>query len=365
MIKIKTEVLKDMLNKIIKVYKPNKILPLTYLIELESNENGLSIKITDNVTTMIMNERIEGLPNARTVVDAKIITDLVNKITTEEIELNINENSLSIIGNGVYNLDVRVDESGEVVKLPTIDQELINSANREFDFKGIAERLKICRSAISLGEDGKELGNYYLKDIIIASDGQKLSTINNVPSMKDDELFIGNDFGRIIADLGFVKANYIKKDEKLVIVGENFVLSTTMEISDLENFKISPLPEIRQMISTSYTNNATIKKDNIVKLLDRLNLFVTAYDNNSINLLFLPDKIKATSQKKTCDEDIEYESKDLKDLVEYNSPVNIEFLKQLLSVLPSDTIEFQFDTSIPVLKIVDGEIVQFISILED
>ena len=62
---------------------------------------------------------------------------------------------------------------------------------------------------------------------------------------------------------------------------------------------------------------------------------------------------------------IKYEETNLTNLVEFQSALNIEHLKQLLAVLPDETIEFQFDSSIPVLKIVDGDIVQFLGLMDE
>ena len=76
MIKLKTEVLRDMLNKAVKVCSFNKMLPLTGLVEMETNAEGLFLKTTDGITTMVIKEKIEGLEPARVTVDANIITAL-------------------------------------------------------------------------------------------------------------------------------------------------------------------------------------------------------------------------------------------------------------------------------------------------
>lgn len=359
MIKLKTETLRNMLNKAVKVCSFNNMLPLTSLVEIETNEKGLSVKTTDNITTFIVTEAIEGLTPARVVVDANIITALVNKITTEEIEFIISDSALTITGNGVYNLEIRVDESGEVVKLPTIDQELINSANKEFDFKAITDRLKICRPAIPENDDQKEYNNYYMKETVIATNEFKISAIANIESIKDEELFIPAEFGKILIELDYAKANYIRKDKSLVIVGENFVISTVM-YGEFDKF---PLENIKGAIGQQYKYSAVIKKKDLSSLLDRLTLFVTAYDGGSVDFIFTPNGLKVTNQKKTCDETIEYTNKNISDLVELPCVVNIEYFKAQLDILPSDEIEFRFGGSDTALAMVDGTIVQVVALL--
>lgn len=359
MIKLKTETLRNMLNKAVKVCSFNNMLPLTSLVEIETNEKGLSVKTTDNITTFIITEAVEGLAPARVVVDANIIAALVNKITTEEIELIISESALTITGNGVYNLEIRVDESGEVVKLPTIDQELINSADKEFDFKGITDRLKICRPAIPETDDQKEFNNYYLKDIVLATNVYKISAIKNIDAMVGEELFIPAEFGKILIELDYAKANYIRKDKSLVIVGENFVLSTTM-YGEFDKF---PLEDIKGAIGQQYNYTAVIKKKDLSSLLDRLTLFVAAYDGGSVDFIFTPNGLKVTNQKKTCDENIEYVSKNISDLVELPCIINIEYFKAQLDVMPSDEIEFRFGGSETSLAMIDGAITQVVALL--
>ena len=360
MIKLKTEVLKNMLNKAVKVCSFNNMLPITSLVEIETNERGLSVKTTDNITTMIITEKIEGLTPSRVVVDANIITALVNKITTEEIELIISDKALTITGNGVYNLEIRVDESGEIVKLPAIDQELINSANKEFDFKGITDKLRICRPAIPETEDQKEYNNYYMKDTVIATNVYKISSVKNVESMASEELFIPAEFGKILIELDYIKANYIKKDKTLVIVGENFVICTTM-YGEFDKF---PLADIQNAISQEYKYSVVVKKKDLAGLVDRLNLFVTAYDADSVDFIFTPDKLKVTNKKKTCDENIEYVSKNVTDLVELPCLINIEYFKAQLDVLPSEEITFRFGGSDTGMAMVDGDITQVVALLD-
>lgn len=361
MIKLKTETLRNMLNTAIKVSTDNNQLPLTSLMEIETGENGLSIKTTDNVTTLIINEKIQGLTPARVTVNAKIITALINKMTTEEVELIITENSLVINGNGVYNLEISIDEMGEVVKLPSIKQELINSATKEFDFKSITDKLKVCRASVADNIDQPELNTYYMKDVIIATNNLKLSAVKNIESMSDEELFIPTDFGRILMELDFVKANYIKQENELVIVGENFIIGTTL-YGEFDKF---PLENIKNNINQKYLYSAVINKKDLSSLLDRLSLFVSEYDRNTIDLIFLPNELKITNSNKTCDEIINYKDKQVDGLVEFPCSVNIEYFKAQLDALPGEDITFNFGGILTGLAMVYDDMIQVAALFNE
>lgn len=361
MIKLKTEILRNMLNKAIKVCSFNDKLPLTSLVEIETNENGLLIKTTDNITTMIVMEPLKDLTPARVTIDANIITALINKITTDEVELIITESALTVVGNGVYNLDIRVDESGEIIKLPSIDQELINSANKEFAFKEIVEKLKICRSAIPDNMDQIELNNYYMKDLIIATNVLKLSAVKNVESMSNEELFIPADLGKILMELDFAKANYAKVEDNFVIVGENFVIGTTL----YGEFDKYPLEAITNIINQKYLYSVSINKKDLSSLLDRLSLFVTKYDSNTVDFIFTPENLKITNNSRTCDEDVEYKTKEVDGLVEFPCTINIEYFKAQLEALPDENITFKFGGILTGLAMEYGDMIQVAAIFNE
>ena len=122
MIKIETKILKDLSNKAYSVCSFDKMAPLTELMEIDIKKDKIIIRSTDSITNLFVSADIkDNEEEMRIVVDANIFNSLINKITTEYIELNVNNNSLMISGNGVYYLDVRVDENGEIIKFPEIN----------------------------------------------------------------------------------------------------------------------------------------------------------------------------------------------------------------------------------------------------
>ena len=100
-------------------------------------------------------------------------------------------------------------------------------------------------------------------------------------------------------------------------------------------------------------------------LIDRLNLFVELYDNNSVDFIFTQDRLKVMNKKKTCDENIEYVSKNVSDLVELPCVVNIADFKSQLDVMPSDEITFRFGGIDTGMAMVDGDITQVVALLGD
>lgn len=360
MIKVKTQLLQSMVNKALKVCSFNKMLPLTELLEININGEELTIRATDNLTNLYLIQRLEGNQETmRVVVDANIFSALVTKTTTEFVELFVSENSLTFTGNGVYYLDIRIDETGEVIKFPELKVDR-SKAVKELQYKELVKRMNVCKSAVPDNFDAPELNNYYLKGNIIATNAFKVTSVENIEELKNEELFINKDFGRIMIDLEYDKAKYYVEDNQLVILNDEFIVTSIIG-EDLEKY---PLDSIKQMLDQTFTYECIIFRKDILALLDRLMLFVGEYDSKSVNLTFLPDKINLTSIKKTGDESVEYKKKPEGDLVAFSCLVNIEHLKEQLEALLSEDVIVQFGGADNALKIIDGNITQIISLMD-
>lgn len=359
MIKIETKILKELTNKAFSVCSFNKMLPLTELMEININKEDLIIRATnENVINLFVSAKIkDNDQEMRVVVDANIFNSLISKITTEYIELDITDKALMINGNGVYYLDIRVDESGEIIKFPeiAIDEK---QAEKEINLKELRKKLAICRSAIPDNFDAPELNNYYLKEIVLATNAYKITSIENNEELKDSELFISKDLGNILIGLDYDKAKYYKEGNNLYIIGDNFKL-VGITGEDLDKY---PLEPIKGKLNEQFTYKVNIMKKDLLSLLDRLSLFVSEYDSNSINILFLPDKMKITSQKKTGDEDVKY-VKAIEGLTEFNCSVSILNLKAQIESLPDEEIEIQFGGAEDSIKIIDKNITQIVSFM--
>lgn len=359
MIKIETKILKELSSKAFSVCSFNKMLPLTELLEININKEDLTIRATnENVINLFVSAKIkDNDQEMRVVVDANIFNSLISKITTEFIELDITDKALMINGNGVYYLDIRVDESGEIIKFPeiAIDE---SKATKDINLIELRKKLAICRSAIPDNFDAPELNNYYLKDIVLSTNAYKITAITNNDELKEEELFISKDMGNILISLDYGSAKYYKEDNNFIVVGPNFKLvGTTGE--DLDKY---PLDPIKAKLGEQFTYKTIVAKKELLNLLDRLSLFVSEYDSNAINILFLPDKMKITSQKKTGDEDIKYKEA-IKELTEFNCSVSILNLKSQIESLPDEDIEIYFGGCEDSIKIVDKNITQIVSFM--
>lgn len=361
MIKVKTESIQKMLNKAVKVCSLDKFSPLTILTEVKIEGGYLSITTTDTRTTFQIKEKVETADEMRVVVDVQLLTSLVNKITTPEIGFDMNGNALVIEGNGLYYLDIGIDESGEVIKFPEIKEPAGNGT--EIDFKELTRRLEIAKSSIPASFDAKEMNNYYLAAQIIASDAFKVSSVPNIESLKAKELFISRELGNILMSLGIEKGklDYVSETNILTIFDNDYIIQSVIG-QDRENY---PLEAIQSMLSSSFTYNADISKKELLDILDRALLFIKDFDRNGINLTFKKDRLSIASVEETVQEDIKYSKASVDGLVEFNALVDIKNLKEQLDVLPDDNITIFFGDNDRAIKMVQKDIIQITALLED
>lgn len=361
MIKVKTETIQKMLNKAVKVCSLDKFSPLTILTEVKIEGGYLCITTTDTRTNFQIKEKVESEDTMRVVVDVQLLTSLVNKITTSEIGFDTNGNALVIEGNGVYYLDIGIDESGEVIKFPEIKEPA--GEGIDIDFKELTRRLEIAKSSIPASFDAKEMNNYYMAAQIIASDAFKVSSIPNIEALKTKDLFISRELGNILMSLGIEKGklDYASETNTLTIFDSNYIIQSVIG-QDKENY---PIEAIQSMLSSSFSYNVEINKKDLLDILDRALLFIKDFDRNGINLTFKTDRLTITSVEETVKEDIKYGAAVVDGLAEFNALVDIKNLKEQLDVLPEDKITIYFGNNDAAIKMVQKDIIQITALLED
>ena len=370
MIKIKTDILRDALSKAIKACSFSKMLPLTELMEIKVESNELSVRSTDGVTNLIVKNQIEGNSNGdnnmRVVVEARIITDLVNKITTENVELSSDKNALTIVGNGVYQIKVRVDESGEIISYPVLNVDMSKAVN-EINLKLLATKIEKCKSAVPENFIDPEFNYFYLKENVVTSDTMKIAIVENNEELKNTEMYLKPAFATILSSMDYDKAKFYVEGNTLVIVNDNITLVTQSNEKDIENlnkFRKS-LESINMLVDSNMKYKATINKGQILSLLDRLSLFITEYEEFSVIITFLPDKMILNSTNNDGKEEILFSNAETEGLVEFTKRLDVNDLKMQLAVLDSEEVEVQFDETVEMIKVLDKGITQITAYKED
>ena len=110
-IKLKTEELKDVVNKVSKGMGNNKMLPITEMIGINILNSNIYFITTDGSSKVQGSLAIDNANDSCSfVVNGKNFVQLIQKTTTEFVELIIEDDKLLFKGNGNYSFTFPVDE---------------------------------------------------------------------------------------------------------------------------------------------------------------------------------------------------------------------------------------------------------------
>ena len=127
MIKIKTKSLSEAVSKAIKGSSKKQMLAITMSIGIEIKDDTLTLTTTDGVTDLFVRVDKIGCKgnNFYCCTDSELFSKLVQKISNEEITLQLTESALKVFaGKSEYNLPIILDEEGNMCR---IDERMLSA----------------------------------------------------------------------------------------------------------------------------------------------------------------------------------------------------------------------------------------------
>lgn len=356
-LQIKTTKLQEMLSRAIKGAGNNRLIPLTGLIAIQLKENKLTLTTTDATNYLYVKDfDIEG-DDFYAVVQVDTFAKLVARMTCETITLDLHDSYMSVIGNGTYKIDIPLDEDGSPVQYPN-PAEMVARTNQigTITVPTIKTILGSVKQALMTTNDYPWYTCYYAGDSVIATDTYKISKLGR--HMFNEPKLISTEQMNLL--------DVITDDEVIVYADGNKLLFDSkhctvygVESPDIEEFSVDA---IDSLVTQKFASMCKLPKDALLRLLDRIALFVGTYDNGEIEMTFTPDGLMVESKAETGTETIPYiETRDFTDFI---CSVNINMLVSQIKAQSGDSIELWFgdDSSI---KIVDGDVTAVIALLTD
>ena len=354
--KISSERLKEAVNTAGKGCGYNKLIPLTELIGIQLKDGKLKLYSTDmtNFLTVTV-DKVSG-EDTNICVEAEKFTKLVSKITSSEIEMDINEDSLVVKGNGVYKLPIIMDEEG-IVEFPQNKEIVINSG--EVKLTSVLSAYNINRNALAKTLEQPYLTGYYCGEKVISTDSIVI-TFNNFS-------MFGKDFEPLLISpqMMYLLTLNNEEDIKFGVDGDNLVFSTSNieirgpKLSGIEDY---PIDAINEYLNVNFESKCKISKQLVLDVLDRLSLFITQYDKNGAYFTFGRKGLKIYSKKDSSVETVNYIESD--NFTVFTCLVDIVMLKEQLQACPEDTITIWYGNE-NALKLEAGNVIQIIALLDD
>ena len=154
---------------------------------------------------------------------------------------------------------------------------------------------------------------------------------------------------------GDKEIDFAMDNGNIIFFNNNYII-TGKELEGKENY---PVQAVEGLLKTAYDNTIKVNKTELLNILDRMSLFITAYDKNGIYLTFNTEGISIQSQKSNAIETIVLP----KERPTFNCLVDIEMMKAQIETISTDEVEIQYGQE-KSIKIVDGTISHIISLLD-
>lgn len=353
--KVVTSRMKEAVNKAIKGAGFNNLIPITSMIGIKLSDGKLRFLTTDMTNTLcIIIDKVSGVDMDITV-DADKFGKLIAKTTSEDIELIVIDDVLSVKANGTYKIPLIADEEG-LVTFPALSETKGKTTNVKLT--SIMQAYNINKSALAKTLENPALTGYYCGDMVISTDANVI-TFNDFKMFEQDEpLLISPQLMQLLT---------LNKQEDIKLIADKTLLTfiaddMVVQGAVMEGIEDFPADDVKAYLDEAFTSSCKVPKDLLLATLDRLALFIEPYDKNGAYFTFGRKGINIHSKKDASTEVINYvESKDFEPFV---CCVDIPMLKEQLQANPDDTVKICYGNE-NALKIESGKVTQVIALLED
>lgn len=355
-LKIKTSTLKDMVAKAVKGASCNKLIPITSLMAIRLQNNVLTLITTDASNYLyIKQDKVDG-DVFYVVVEVETFSKLIARMTCENITLLLTDNSLQVKGNGNYNITLPVDENGNAIKYPDPYAEIkLEGEGKDIHLSTVQAILNSIKPALAVTLEIPCYTGYYLGDTVVGTDTYKIASMDT--KVVNEEMLISPETMNLLAVMTSEKIQMDVQDNIIVFSSPDCIIYGT-KMEGIEDFGYD---KISSLVEEKCPSSCKMSKSTLLQVLDRVSLFVSQYDKNSITLTFTAQGLQVSSKKENGVEIIPFiESSDFKDFV---CEIDITMLMSQVKAQASDAVEMHYGNDF-FIKMIDGNITQVIALLQ-
>lgn len=357
-LKIKTEELQSMVNRVYQCVSNNKLVSMTSLISIAVKYGRLALTTTNDTNYYCaFSTSTFDYTDIEVCVNADLFVKLVQKTTSEEIKLVTEGDLLKVIGNGTYTIEIETDENG-IVKFPDIADMKGDKSVGEVSLQKIKDI--IMSNKASLGGAEFPISQYYYCKDVVATTNKKNVCHNETP-MFDEALIISNVTMELLSTVSCdnIKVYKDENDNTLFLTDKETIYAPIKDQAKVDDF---PITSIQTLINSGFTSSFRVSRTELLNLLERLVLFVNVYDKKGIDLVVSEDGLIVSNKKSSGTEIIKYI--DSKDFTPFSCCINVELLKNQLASLKSEVIEFYYGSKIAI-KLKDENITLLVALFNE
>lgn len=357
--KVATEQLKALVGKAVNGAGNDKTQPLTQFMGIIKSGSDLTLITTDATNYFYVHGTVdENVSDINVTVFYEQFAKLISKMTSKEVELEIVDNALHVIGNGDYMIELPLDENGELVVYP---DPYGDKYSVDFKWDGeikVAEIKTIIESvkpSLSTVDELPSIRNYFVGDNVIATDRYKIASFDN--RMMSKEVLMSSRLMDLL-NLSENTLNY-KIDKDCMVFESDDCTIFSKQMDDIEEY---PIDAIESLISEKFKSVCKVNKNEFIALLERIALFVGKYDDRAVRLYFEKNGIRVCNKNRKSNEVIDYS--DSKGFKEYDCTISVDMLLAQLKAYGGDMVELHYNND-KCIKFVDGSITQIVALMAE
>lgn len=358
--KIKTELLKELVSKSIQGSGNNKLIPVTQLMSIKKWEDVIRLITTDATNYFYVYGDVDSNEdNIQVTVYAEQFVKLISKMTSEYIYLSIKDDVLEVKGNGTYNLELPLDENGDLIVYPDPYNEKYNDSKFKWDgtisIKDINKVIESVKPSLANTVEMPSITNYFVGDNVVATDRYKIASFNN--KVCKEEILISAKLMDLLSIMDSDIQYKIEKDCMLFDAGKCAIFS-----KQSDDVTAYPIDVIEKLIEEDFESVCKVNKNDFIALLERIALFVSKYDDKAIRLYFEKDGIRVSNKNRSSNELVEYS--DSKKYKSYDCIINVDMLLDQLKAYSKDIVEIHYNND-KSIKFVNDDITQIVALMEE
>ena len=312
---LKTSELKEVCAIILTAVDSNSQFKITETLEIVAENHKLYLNVTNKEYYVRVSLNIDSDEKFRAVIKAQLFLNLISKTTVDQLELNVNDSYLELIGNGKYKIPL-IFEGDTLIKLPEINIENITSS---FDISSeILHSIALYNSkAINKDEVVKSVQKmYYLDDkgCITFTNGACVNNFNlsnKIKVLLSDKivkLFKLFKDSSISLSLGYDPISEDIIQTKIKLESSNICLTAILSCDDSLLSSV-PAEAIRNRADKVYNYSVVLDRSELLGAINRLILFE---DKNSrgyfSKLIFNGESVAVHDSSNENEEVIFYEN---------------------------------------------------------
>lgn len=355
-VKLNTKMFASLLSRAAKCSLKNSVDIMAELIEIKLKDGILSLRTTDTRNTLVLR-----MPNVTgedfsAVISVTLFEKIVNKTTKEDIELQIDDAAVTLVGNGTYKFPRPIEGTQQIefASVPLIQNPELRV---ELKLDDIRKAIKYNGDFVGSAFVDPTISGFYFGDNVVTTDGYNACFLKN--KFFDNDVMLYDSTVKLINEFEGDTVVFLKKGSEIQFYNSTALLSSVAH-KETDNF---PSVELNKYLEDTFESGVTISVKEAQSVLDRVMLFVDGRLGSSAAILsFENNGIVITDKAGSVNEVISYKSP--VNFKPYTCKISAPDFNKALSIDVSDDIILRYGNDMSV-RMDAGDVTRILALVPD